>query len=171
MTATSQPKDEAWRPATAPPDRARGHGATDTSSRRERTRLSLQLHKPRTHGWSTQRARVGFDQRDERTRIQPRSHGQTMDNPQGRVVTGTESPTPCRASTMPVWLALSSHRGARLAVLSLHIYICAHIHINIIYIYEIRRADEQDFGLKLCKQQQRLPIPTTTKGSRSPEVR
>lgn len=50
-------------------------------------------------------------------------------------------------------------------------YTRTHISISIIYTCGIRTADERDLGLKLCKQQQLLPIPTTTKGRRSPEVR
>lgn len=89
------------------------------------------------------------------------------DNAQGCTATCVTSPAPCNTCMMPAWPALHSNHGIHLAVPNVHIR--THISLSIIYTCGIRRADEQDLGLKLCKQKQLLPTPTTTK-QRSPEV-
>lgn len=124
----------------------------------------IQLQDLATQGWSTQRATVSSDQRDKRTRIWLRSRRKVTDKPQHWTVTGTASSVPQH------WLGrLSAHTGElHLAILNVHIH--TYISINIIFLDEVRRADEQGFALPPCKQQQHLPIATTTKGRRSLEV-
>lgn len=84
--------------------------------------------------------------------------------------TCTASPAPCNTCTRQLG-QLSTPTTEFTLLLQTCTYTRTHLSRSIIYTCGIRRADERDLGLKLCKQQQLLPIPTTTKGRRSPEVR
>lgn len=100
----------------------------------ERMGLSLQLQELPTQGWSGQRTTVSSDQRDKRTRIWTPCCRKAMDNTQGCIMTGTASPAPRNASTMPAWPALSSHQKNSPCCFKCA-YIHAHTYIHKYYLY------------------------------------